>query len=362
MKLLHIINSLSFGGAEKLLVDSIPKYKELGIEVQVLILNPIETPFCDILESKYGIKINRINGIKSIYNPLYIYKIRKYIKDFDLVHVHLFPSLYWVSLAKFTILKNKPKLIITEHNTENRRRSILIFKYLDRLIYSNYSAIIAISKGVAKNLESHLSKKNVQIINNGISIESITKAKAYSKSDFNLPEDAIIVIQVASFTPQKDQKTLIKAISLLPNNVHLFLVGQGPTMADNIKLSEAKYISKRVHFLGYRTDVPELLKTANISVLSSHYEGFGLAIVEGMAAGNACIGSNVSGLNEIIKDNGILFDSGDYFSLKNSIEKLINDKVYYNLISTKCTNKASSYNINTMVNKYISLYNNLIKK
>lgn len=359
MKVLHVINSLKFGGAEKLLVDSLPLYINNGIDASVLTLNAEKTPFCDSLE-KNNITIHKINTPKSLYNPLHIFRLVKYFKSFDIIHVHLFPALYWVSIASL-LAKKKTKIILTEHNTENKRRNIFIFKLIDALIYKRFSKIIAISRAAETNLKKHLNNKSTPCItiNNGIDLEIIRKEQPYKKSVLGLDDASKIIIQVSSFTAQKDQNTLIKSMVHLPNHVHLLLVGDGPLKENAIELSKKLNLTDRIQFLGYRSDVPKLVKTANISVLSSHYEGFGLAIVEGMAAGNACIGSNVPGLSEIVEGAGILFKSGDENELKDHLLKLIENEIYYKKIALQCSNKAKHYDIKTMIEKYINVYNTI---
>ncbi|WP_430967134.1 glycosyltransferase [Spongiimicrobium sp. 2-473A-2-J] len=360
MKILHIINSLEFGGAEKLLVDTLPVYVSKGLNADVLVLKEKETPFMLQLSKVQGVNILSIKKINGLYNPLYIIKLLKYIQNYDIVHVHLFPAIYWASLSSF-LFRKRTCLVLTEHNTENRRRKLLIFKYLDRFIYRRYSKIIAISEAVRINLENHLGSKfkNIVQINNGIDLNIFKKAIPYEKKDLGLEKDTKTIIQVSSFTAQKDQTTLIRAMVQLPKRVHLQLVGDGPLREDAIKLVLSLGLEDRVHFLGHRTDVPRLLKTSDISVLSSHYEGFGLAMVEGMAAGNACLGSNVPGLSEIIGEDGILFPPGDEIVLRQKLFRLIHDKDYFRNTVKKCKQKAESYDCKLMVQRHIDLYRSL---
>jgi len=357
MRVLHIINSLGYGGAEKLLVDSIPKYIEKGISIEIFVLDNSRTSFYEELEELHQVKIHFTKKRYNIYNPVFILILRKFIVKYDVIHVHLFPTVYWLSLSSF-FLKYNTRFYLTEHNTENRRRKIALFKYLDRLLYKKFDKIIAISDSVKINLESHLGNtyRNIIVINNGIDTKKIDHATPYSKRELSIPEESVVLIQVSSFTLQKDQDTLIRAVALLGDNVHLLLVGDGPTKKSKIELSESLNLEKRIHFLGYRTDVPRLIKTADISVLSSHYEGFGLAIVEGMAAANPCLGSDVPGLSQIVKNAGIVFKPSDHIELKKSLDKLISNKIYFNQIKVKCFNRAKQYSITLMIDQYINLY------
>jgi glycosyltransferase involved in cell wall biosynthesis len=360
MKVLHIINSLNFGGAEKLLVDTLPKFNNEHVEAELLILKHNKTPFYKTLIDNNVIIVTLSNKL-SIYNPYNIFKIIPHLKKFEIVHVHLFPALYWVAIANLFISK-KPKLVLTEHNTENRRRHNLILKITDKYIYKAYTKIIAISNATKTNLEKHLGGNLDKIItiNNGIDLNKIIKAIPYKHKDLNLPDNAKIIIQVSSFTNQKDQNTLIRAMLNLPKHMHLLLVGDGPQKKTSVELAKTLKIENNVHFLGYRSDVPELVKTAHISVLSSHYEGFGLAIVEGMAANNACVASNVAGLSEIISDCGILFNPGDSNKLNEILLQLDSDNILYSKIANQCLKKAEMYNIEAMINSQIKLYKSLI--
>jgi glycosyltransferase involved in cell wall biosynthesis len=191
---------------------------------------------------------------------------------------------------------------------------------------------------------------------NGIDLETIKNALPYKKCDLidGMTADTKLICMVGRFTEQKDQPALIRAVSKLPEDVHLVLAGEGPLMNDNKALAEKSGISERVHFLGFRNDVPGILKTVDIVVLSSHWEGFGLAAVEGMAAGKPLIASDVDGLREVVKGAGILFNTEE--ELKNAIISLLNNNALYEEISQKCRDRAERYDIKRMAEDLIKLY------
>ena len=120
MKILHLINDLSSGGAESLLKEIVPLQKKYD-DISILTLSNEISVFDEELKKN---KVNIINTkfTNNVYNPLQIFEIYKHIKEYDIIHVHLFPSFYWAALANLIILKNKTKLIVTEHNTSNNRR------------------------------------------------------------------------------------------------------------------------------------------------------------------------------------------------------------------------------------------------
>ena len=103
-------------------------------------------------------------------------------------------------------------------------------------------------------------------------------------------------------------------------------------------------------------DVPSILQAADVVVMSSHWEGFGLAAVEGMAAQKPVIVSDVRGLREVAQNYGILFPHGDDEALANEIRHLAEDIEYYDQISERCYERARQFDINDMVDAYYQQY------
>lgn len=361
MKVLHVINSLATGGAEKLLLESLPIYHAKGIENHLLLLNGKKEPFLNELMQQNCVTIHSL-GLGSVYNPLHVIKIISYLKKFKLVHVHIFPSLYWVSIAH-ALSFSKTKLIYTEHSTTNNRRNNLVFKLTDRFIYSRYSAIVAITQQVLENTLEHLKFKNTNkffVIQNGLNLTKIKSAKPYSKTEFFSNSDVKIIIQVARFYEPKDPNTIIKALKLLPENVALLLVGDGALKKESEALVHSLNLKKRVLFLGVRNDVLSLLKTADIIVLSSKHEGLSLSCIEGMASGKPFVATNVPGLQEVVKNAGLLFEQGDEKELAEIILKLLSNQEFYHQTTVKCEKKANEYDIFIMVDNYIKIYKELL--
>ncbi|KXS42125.1 MAG: Glycosyltransferase [Candidatus Frackibacter sp. T328-2] len=365
MKILHVINNLGSGGAEKLIEDTLPVMNQYNdIKIELLILTKKNNVFDEKLKS---VGINIYNLETNIYNPINIFRIRQLLKknDYDLIHVHLFPTFYWVTIANMLNFRNKIPLVMTEHSTYNRRRKYKFFKIFDKLIYNQIDKIISISKDTQLNLKKWLDTNKddnkFEIINNGINTEKFKNAEPYKKDDLLNPYSSgnILITMVGRFSEHKDQKTLIRAIKNLPNKFHLILIGEGNLKSDCENLVQNLKINDRVHFLGFRKDVERIMKTSDIIVLSSNWEGFGLVAVEGMAAGKPVIASDVNGLKEIVNGFGLLFEQGNEKELSFLINKLISDQDFYKEISNKCYNRAKDYSIRKMTNSLIKVYEKL---
>lgn len=363
MKVLQIINSLDAGGAEKLLLETIPLYNQKGITMDLLVLNGGDYPFMKELKLTNSCQIFSL-GKGSVYNPLHIFKMISYLKKYEIVHVHLFPAQYWTVLAKWISFSNA-KLVFTEHNTHNRRMSNPVFKICDKIIYSGYKKVVCITSEVKRILENHLGKsgKKFPIIENGVNLKNIKEAIPYKKSEIlsEITENNRLLIQVAAFREQKDQITLIKSLRFLPDNIKLILVGDGALRNDCESLVNELGLEKRIFFLGLRMDVLSLLKTADIVVLSSKYEGLSLSSMEGMASGKPFVASDVPGLHEVVQGAGILFPQGDEKVLAKSIIDLLEDEQHYANTVQKCIKRAEEYDIQKMVDKHIQLYNSILK-
>lgn len=364
MKILQIINSLATGGAEKLLLDTIPLYRKAGIQMDVLLLWDNNQPFTIALRELGVCKVmvlNESENHRDIYAVSNIFKVRAFLKDYDIAHVHLFPALYFVRLANIGL---KTKLIFTEHNTHNRRIDNEKYKLLEQWCYRGYKKVVCISAEIQLRYTNYLkTPERLVVIENGVHLSTIENAKSYSKFEINtdLNNEDILLLQVSGFRKQKDQDTLINSLPFLPPNFKVVLVGDGERKNDLISLVKTLGLEKRVLFLGLRMDVASLLKSVDLIVLSSYYEGLSLASVEGMASGRPFVASNVPGLKEVIKGAGVLFEQGNAEELASIILALMNNQRYYMQVANACLERAKQYDINKMVAKHIELYHEVFK-
>ena len=148
----------------------------------------------------------------------------------------------------------------------------------------------------------------------------------------------------------------------MPASYHAVFVGDGArrTICETLAIHEG--VKDRVHFLGVRNDVPCIIHSVDVVVMSSHWEGFGLAAVEGMAAGKPVIASDVPGLSEVVKGAGVLFEQGNVKMLSEQINALLTDGKYYEDIAHKCLLRAQRYDIYTMEKQYEEIYQSVMKK
>lgn len=361
MKILHVITSLSTGGAEKLVTDMVPILRAKGHDVDVCLFDGKDTAFKRQL-SKCGCKIFSFSNGGNVYNPLHILKLLRVMRGYDIVHTHNTAPQFFAAFT--SIILRTIKFITTEHNTSNRRREWKWYpKFVDRMMYRHYHRIVCISDQAEKNLRIYLNNngkicKKILTIYNGVDVDNFHNASA--NKELCESTNRFVVVMVAGFRYQKDQDTLIKAISILPKDSYeLWLVGDGERRQILEASVKEQHLEQQVTFLGLRTDVANILKAANVIVMSSHFEGLSLSNIEGMAAGKPFVASDVDGLREVTDGYGILFPHENAEALAEIIRRLHDDKEYYDEVADKCYQRARQFDISKMVKRYLEVYSDI---
>lgn len=345
MRVLHVISSLEIGGAQRLLSDLLPIQKQQGIDVSLLVLKSEDNAFSKKVADA-GVPIISLD-VKSFRNPFLAFKVRKVIRQYDVVHAHLVHALYICSLAARGL---KTKMVYTEHSTSNNRRGKTFMRPIEKFIYGRYDKLISISQQTQDALQDWLQSNDERfvVINNGVD----TKAFANVHKAV-IPKSLIMVSRFAS---SKDQETVIRAMKELDDDVILRLVGDGENLEHCKQVARECGVEDRVQFLGARADVAELVAESYIGIQSSNWEGFGLTAVEIMACGKPVIATNVDGLKQVVEGAGEVFHKGDKIELAQKVKKLLSDKSYYNDMALGCKSRARKYDICVMADKYLSVY------
>ena len=366
MRILQVITSLDMGGAETLVVNLIPRLQALGNTVDLCVFDGTETPLTQRLRKESPqTKIYALGH--GVYNPLYIIKLAKIMKNYDIVHTHNSSPQLFVALANLFCSK---KLVSTEHTTSNRKREWKWYAPIESWMYGQYNHVICISQIAEAKLREYMGGvwlektnpkyKQISTINNGVDVMSISNA-APDKHLLSLKGQRKAILMVAGFRDAKDQDTVVKALNLLnSNDFEVWFAGVGIRQEIVKQLAESLGVSDRVRFLGLRTDIPNVLRASDVIVMSSHWEGLSLSNVEGMSAHKPFIASDVNGLKEVTKGYGILFPHEDAKALAEEIEHLVSDEAYYNEIAERCYNRALEFDISKTVNGYNSVYQTIV--
>lgn len=139
----------------------------------------------------------------------------------------------------------------------------------------------------------------------GINTERLSRGQNFSdiRNELGLRQDDFLVLSVGELNENKNQKTILRAIASLKDPaIHYLLCGKGDQLEKLQRLAQTLGISSRVHFLGYRNDVVDICRQADVFVMPSHREGLPVASLEAMYCGLPVIASNIRGLTDVVED------------------------------------------------------------
>ncbi len=355
MKIIQIVNTITAGGAERLVLDLHVEYKSKGHSSSVIAisgseqLSPSDGVYCLGCTSLYSFQV---------YSKLVsIFQSSSFI-DADIVHVHLFPALLIVPAALWKA-GWKGKLFASEHSTSNRRRNTLWGKLADKFTYKPYNNIICVSNAVKDALDvwQPATRTKTVVISNGARLELFKPVK---REAFHKP---VSILSVGRLTPAKNYHKALEAVSLLAkqnrDKVEFVwtIAGNGKLKDELLKHVDDLNLSAKVKLLGTRNDIPELLKKADIFFIPSTWEGFGIAAVEAMASGLPVVASDVPGLKEVVgTDAGILVNPESIKSMAAGLSIFLTNQSKALQIGAKGPEQASQFSLNKCASSYLKLF------
>ncbi len=279
-------------------------------------------------------------------------------RDAQIVHAHLFPSQLYVSLL--ARLMTKALLITTEHNTSNRRRNKRLWRPVDGAMYHSYQHVACVSHGTREALirwQPRLESR-VSTIYDGI---QLSRFKNTPRGPRPGPP---LIVSVGSLTEQKNYETTIAALANLRELEFRYqIAGEGPLRKTLQRSVDSLGMADKVKLIGHHDDVAELLASADLFVLYSKWEGFGLAVVEAMASGLPVVVANVPGLNEIVshkEHGGVPVPPNRPDLLSAAIRLLLVDVDQRRLLAEHAVERSQAFDIETMIDSYTRLYRSLM--
>ena len=197
---------------------------------------------------------------------------------------------------------------------------------LERFVFEKSDAIVFHSDGEKRNAQIlfNLELKNGHVILTGFPVHKFKTGDGRLKKEFGTGKETVIT-SVSRFVPVKGLEYLVEACSMLGLDFKLLLVGSGPEEKNLKKLSKDLGIDDKVIFAGFRHDVPDILAITDVFVVSSLFEGLPTSLLEAMAAGKACVATDIGLPVENMK-TGIVVKAKDPEALKDAIEILIKNE------------------------------------
>jgi glycosyltransferase involved in cell wall biosynthesis len=309
------------------------------------------------------------------YSELLWQSLKASRQSFDLVHVH-YPVLAGLLGSWVARIRRRP-LVFTFHGGEVDRNS-LKFKppttqFLTNLIVKNVikraDAVVIVSQYLANILADHgAHTEKIHIINMGVDTNLFHQQdKIATRKYLGIPANLACVVCVANFNPQKGQEHVIRAASYLcyhDPSIHWYFVGEGPLEKPCKELSRNLGIQDLIHFCGPRPpeEIPRWDAAADIVVVPSTAEAFGLAALEAMACGTPVVASNVGGLPDFIQDgeNGYLIPPASSEAIAEKVRQLLEHPELRRKIGQNGIVTAMRHELRLQAQKIIRIYESLI--
>lgn len=325
MKILLISTGLGMGGAERQVCDLADHFAAIGHRI-LLISMTGET--VNLPQSK-AIEVSALNMVKSPLGVIRAYlKARKLVKEFkpDIVHSHMVHANIFSRLLRLSVAF--PKLICTAHNTnEGGRARIIAYRLTDSLC--DVSTNVSHEAVEAFVAQGAVPSGRMRAMHNGIDTTrfsfNMVNRQSY-RIKLGLTNRTPLLLAVGRLNVQKDYPNLIKAflhLSISHNEVQLAIIGVGDEQPKLTELVSSLGLSDRVHFLGMRHNVHEWMSAADVFVLSSAWEGFGLVVAEAMACQRIVVATDCGGVKEVVGNCGILVPPKDHIALADGIEQAL---------------------------------------
>ncbi|MGQ9547790.1 MAG: glycosyltransferase family 4 protein [Roseiflexus sp.] len=195
--------------------------------------------------------------------------------------------------------------------------------------------------------------------------DSITDAAAEAvRREMGIAPGEALVLMIAEFIPRKRHVDVLRAFARLGRrDVHLALAGTGPLLESMRCLARDLNIAGQTHFLGYRSDVPALLRAATVMILPSRQEGLPRSILEAMALGVPVIGSDIRGVRDLLADGaGILVPVSDIEALAGAMARVIDDRAAARTMAKRGLEQAKRYDLQRIIALHDQLYATALSK
>lgn len=324
LKILYVITSLEVGGAERQVVDLA---RQMASEHQICIC--YLTGEQQLSMEGSGVEILGLNlqkNLLSFFNACR--KLRSLISEFrpDVVHSHMVHANLLSRFLRLTV--SFPVLVCSAHNVfEGGRLRMLAYRLTDG--FANLTTNVSQEAVMAFEEKRAVPKGTMQVVSNGVDTDIFRYDIAERnrlRIELGATDSDVILLSIGRLVKAKDFPNLLRAFSSsleIDRRLKLWIVGDGEEKANLLQLAATLGLQYSVRFLGMRHDVAALHNVADVFVLSSAWEGFGLVVAEAMATERVVVATDCGGVREVLGGYGYLVAPRNHTMLAEHIGKAL---------------------------------------
>jgi len=380
-KVLLLIKGLGLGGAERLLVDSVPFLNRSEFEYHVAYLLPWKRLLVQDFQAA-GIPVHCLGGDeienngRMLVTPLNAFAqlagaLRRLLdlqrrERFDVIQADLPVA---GILARLAGRWSAVPVIYTEHNLLERYHAIT--RWANAATYGWNRRVLAVSGEVAASIDRGGLRRRTRVVTlpNGVPVERIRAEAGCAervRAEFNIPRDHLVVGNVAVFRSQKRLADWLKVaarVAARRSNVTFLLVGGGPLEDDIRKAVDTMRLSHCVRLPGFRADGRQLLSAMDVFLMTSEFEGLPIAVLEAMTLGKPVVSTRVGGVPEVVAvgETGMLAPVGAIEELADCVVRLLDDPSLRSRMGAAAAGRIESgYHVRRRVEAIEKLYHEVL--
>ena len=364
VKVLQLISSGGYYGAENMLLNLCASQQKAGCENSLMLFYNVHAPNVEFYERarRRGLSVRMVH-CQGRADWRAVRQIEECIQEdgIQLLHTHGYKAdLYGYVAARRS---GKP-IVATCHNWVGGTAALGIYNRLDRMALKRFQGLAAVSDSVAQRLlDSGVAAKKIRTIANGIDVGPFERARPLPVFEFDGNK---VVGMVARLDLQKGFEYLLRATRELCAAfpaLKVVIVGEGPDRQAIESMVQRFGLQSNVILAGQHSHMPEIYAAMDVFVLPSLNEGLPMTILEAMAASRPVVATRVGAIPKVIKDGetGLLVDPGDADGLRNALARLLRDSDLGRRLGSAGHDWVSrNYTSEAMALKYRQMYDEVL--
>lgn len=347
MKIIHVLNTGSYSGAENVAITIINRMKNKNDITYVSLDGPIREYIEENNINYEPVKKISINEIKKV--------IKKY--DPDIIHAHDFTT----SIICALVCGNR-RLISHIHNNPLWIKKINIYSIAYLLSSIKYKKVLLVSKAIEDEyVFSKIMKNKFQVVGNPLDIDRVINLSKKQSI-----QESYDIIFLGRFSEQKNPIKFIEIIKKISTeikqDISAVMIGDGPLKEVCINIIKQQNLNNKIKIKNFMKNPYTILNNSRLLCMTSQWEGYGLVAIEALSLKKPVVATNVGGIPQIVNERcGKITNNID--EMIKEIDKLINDNEYYNKKSNNAIERAKELNnIDEYIKRLEEIYNQCINK
>lgn len=368
MRILHLISSTGFFGAERVVTVLCKTLKLYNNDVIVGVIRNEYNPHVEVAEEakRYGLD-TVIFPCAWQFDLRTVFLLRRFITchDIQLIHSHGYKSNLFALLASIRRIPS----VSTNHNWLTRSLRLKVYCFFDSLWLRSFDRIVAVSEQIKEEMISRgVPSHKISIIHNGIDLDRFDRNGNIEqlKKKFSIPPHDIIIGSIGKLNPEKGHICLLRAAKEIlaeHKNMRFIIIGDG-ALREYLTLKAVEYgIADNIIFTGFQKDIPSLLAMIDIFVLPSLTEGLPMVLLEAMAAGKRIIATRVGAVPQVLQTDcdAILITPNDHTAIVAAVTQIMGNPTKAMKMAENAFKKVrAEFTHQILCENYIKLYEDII--